>query len=177
MTSLATETLPRPIGLVRWPFYYGWVILACICLAGFARQGPAVAVLSNAMWVSSIESTAQMLAAPFRAPPPGLARADCPTATRLVGLLKGERFEVDATFRQERGRCVGELIAPPPLQAFFASASAWPDRRLRIVALADDGSLSRAALATPYGLYDLRATGARRWSATLNGGAILELTD
>lgn len=140
-------------------------------------QDTAVAVLSNAMWVSSIESTAQMLAAPFRAPPPGLARADCPTATRLVGLLKGERFEVDATFRQERGRCVGELIAPPPLQAFFASASAWPDRRLRIVALADDGSLARAALATPYGLYDLRATGARRWSATLNGGAILELTD
>lgn len=30
----------------RLPFFYGWVILGCICLAGFARQGPAVAVLS-----------------------------------------------------------------------------------------------------------------------------------
>lgn len=30
----------------RVPFYYGWVVLACVCLAGFARQGPAVAVLS-----------------------------------------------------------------------------------------------------------------------------------
>jgi len=30
----------------RLPFFYGWVVLACICLAGFARQGPAVAVLS-----------------------------------------------------------------------------------------------------------------------------------
>src|SRR6185503_19364760 len=30
----------------RLPFYYGWVVLACLCLAGFARQGPAVAVLS-----------------------------------------------------------------------------------------------------------------------------------
>jgi OFA family oxalate/formate antiporter-like MFS transporter len=30
----------------RLPFYYGWVVLACVCLAGFARQGPAVAVLS-----------------------------------------------------------------------------------------------------------------------------------
>jgi MFS family permease len=30
----------------RLPFYYGWVILACVCLAGFARQGAAVAVLS-----------------------------------------------------------------------------------------------------------------------------------
>ena len=30
----------------RLPFYYGWVILACICFAGFVRQGAAVAVLS-----------------------------------------------------------------------------------------------------------------------------------
>jgi sugar phosphate permease len=28
------------------PFYYGWVILFAVCLAGFARQAPAVAVLS-----------------------------------------------------------------------------------------------------------------------------------
>jgi sugar phosphate permease len=34
-------------GLVaRLPFYYGWVILACVCAAGFSRQGPAVATLS-----------------------------------------------------------------------------------------------------------------------------------
>ena len=32
--------------VARLPFYYGWVILGCVCLAGFARQGPAVAVLS-----------------------------------------------------------------------------------------------------------------------------------
>ena len=32
--------------LPRLPFYYGWVVLGCVCLAGFARQGPAVAVLS-----------------------------------------------------------------------------------------------------------------------------------
>jgi MFS family permease len=30
----------------RLHFYYGWIVLGCICLAGFARQGPAVAVLS-----------------------------------------------------------------------------------------------------------------------------------
>lgn len=30
----------------RMPFYYGWVVLACVCCAGFARQGPAVATLS-----------------------------------------------------------------------------------------------------------------------------------
>ncbi|MBV8167205.1 MAG: MFS transporter [Alphaproteobacteria bacterium] len=30
----------------RLPFYYGWLVLACICCAGFSRQGPAVATLS-----------------------------------------------------------------------------------------------------------------------------------
>jgi len=30
----------------RLPFFYGWVILGCVCAAGFSRQGPAVATLS-----------------------------------------------------------------------------------------------------------------------------------
>jgi MFS family permease len=33
MTSSATETLPRPIGLARWPFYYGWVNLTVAAAA------------------------------------------------------------------------------------------------------------------------------------------------
>ena len=30
----------------RLPFFYGWVVLGCLCFVGFARQGPAVATLS-----------------------------------------------------------------------------------------------------------------------------------
>ena len=30
----------------RLPFYYGWVILACVCCAAISRAGPAVATLS-----------------------------------------------------------------------------------------------------------------------------------
>src|SRR5262249_2323312 len=30
----------------RISFYYGWIVLACLCCAGFARQGPAVATFS-----------------------------------------------------------------------------------------------------------------------------------
>ncbi len=30
----------------RLPFFYGWVVLGCLCCVGFARQGPAVATLS-----------------------------------------------------------------------------------------------------------------------------------
>jgi sugar phosphate permease len=40
-----TASLPRLLS-GRLPFYYGWIILACLCCAGFARQGPAVATLS-----------------------------------------------------------------------------------------------------------------------------------
>ena len=41
---------PRPglpaLLIARLPFFYGWVILACVCCAGYARNGPAVATLS-----------------------------------------------------------------------------------------------------------------------------------
>ena len=37
--------LPTFLG-ARLPFFYGWVVLGCLCCAGFARQGPAVATLS-----------------------------------------------------------------------------------------------------------------------------------
>jgi OFA family oxalate/formate antiporter-like MFS transporter len=43
--AMRPPILPRLLA-PRLPFYYGWVVLGCICLAGFARQGPAVAVLS-----------------------------------------------------------------------------------------------------------------------------------
>lgn len=168
--------LGRDADGARIAHHAGTTLGARSVLLLWPEQDTAVAVLSNAMWVSSIESTAQLLAAPFRSPPVGLVRAACPTATHLTGVLKGERFGIDVAFRREQGRCVGELIAPAPVRAFFASASAWADHRLRIVALANDGTLSRAALVTPYGLYDLRATGARRWSVTLNAEATLELT-
>ena len=43
--------LPRARRLPTWlilrlPFFYGWVVLACVCCAGLARQGSAVATLS-----------------------------------------------------------------------------------------------------------------------------------
>src|SRR6266705_5004555 len=30
----------------RVPVFYGWIVLGCLCVAVFARQGPAVATLS-----------------------------------------------------------------------------------------------------------------------------------
>lgn len=44
--NLAGQTGLATALIARLPFFYGWVILACACCAGFARQGPAVATLS-----------------------------------------------------------------------------------------------------------------------------------
>ncbi len=42
---MTAQALPRFLAR-RLPFFYGWVILGCLCCVGFARQGPAVATLS-----------------------------------------------------------------------------------------------------------------------------------
>jgi OFA family oxalate/formate antiporter-like MFS transporter len=43
--TLVVRALPQALA-AKLPFYYGWIILACLCSAGFARQGSAVATLS-----------------------------------------------------------------------------------------------------------------------------------
>ncbi len=43
---LAPQNALPALLIARLPFFYGWIILACACCAGFARQGPAVATLS-----------------------------------------------------------------------------------------------------------------------------------
>src|SRR5439155_4947108 len=42
---MASPFLP-PLLSRRVPVFYGWIVLGCLCCAGFARQGPAVATLS-----------------------------------------------------------------------------------------------------------------------------------
>lgn len=42
---MVSQTLPRRL-IAHLPFFYGWVVLACVCCAGFSRQGSAVATLS-----------------------------------------------------------------------------------------------------------------------------------
>jgi OFA family oxalate/formate antiporter-like MFS transporter len=44
-TATLPPLVPRLLS-ARLSFFYGWVVLGCLCCAGFARQGPAVATLS-----------------------------------------------------------------------------------------------------------------------------------
>ncbi len=43
--NLCRRGLPQLLS-ARLPFFYGWVVLACLCCAGFARQGGATATFS-----------------------------------------------------------------------------------------------------------------------------------
>src|SRR5262249_59828755 len=45
LTNCGIGSLPRALP-AGFSFYYGWIVLACLCCAGFARQGPAVATFS-----------------------------------------------------------------------------------------------------------------------------------
>ena len=45
MNEHRPQKLARALA-ARVPFYYGWIVVACLCCAGFARQGPAVATFS-----------------------------------------------------------------------------------------------------------------------------------
>lgn len=145
-------------------------------LVVWPTQETAASVLSNALWVSSIESTAMMLAAPHREVPPGLAHAACPvTATHYRGRIGELAFEGSLKFRRVDGRCVGALASNAALDKHFKSASAWPNRELSVIALESDGQLARAALVTPYGIYDLRATSHGHWSASLGGPVALHI--
>jgi len=140
------------------------------------QRAIAASVASNAEWVSSIESTAMLLAAPFQPVPDGLVAAACPLGQRRYrGRLHDAPIAGEASFRLEQGRCVGELRADAAIQAHFAKASAWPDQRLQLIALDAGGGLARAALVTPFGLYDLRAQGQGRFLARLSGERVLEL--
>ena len=43
--NLSRRGFPQSLS-ARLPFFYGWVVLACLCCAGFSRQGGATATLS-----------------------------------------------------------------------------------------------------------------------------------
>lgn len=140
------------------------------------KQRTASSVLSNALWVSSIDKTAMMLAAPFLPRPAGLKTAACPlSAASYRGRLGERSFEGTIRFELADGRCVGRLSAANSLGDYFKSAQAWSDRSLTVIGLDPDGDLGRAALVSPYGIYDLRALGPGRYAASFSPQLTLEL--
>lgn len=140
-----------------------------------------VSVLSNAEWVASIEQTAMMLAAPFQAetsqaPPAALPRRDCPrTAARYAGSFDGKPVTGTARFALVGGVCSGRLQVDNALGAWLNGFEQKDARSLELIGLDRDGGLSRAALVTPIGLYDLRAQADGRWQAAMGGRRALAI--
>lgn len=136
----------------------------------------AVSLLSNAEWVSRIEPTAQMLAAPFRAPPAGLVPAACPVgATRYSGRFGDKPVEGAATFRFEKGLCIGTLDQHEAMRAVFGTVMQRSDAPLTLVGLDSNGGLARAGLVTPYGIADLRAKRDGSFAAAIAAALPMEL--
>ncbi len=148
------------------------------------EQGAAASLLSNAEWVSSIEGTARVLAAPFlpflpAAPAAAdLAAPACPAGS---GAWQGQlaRQPVSGQWQRRPGRagCEIELRVDEALPFFDNRTPTADARRMRIVAFG--AGLGRAALVTPIGLYDLRAVAGgalradvagREFVLQLNGG-------
>ncbi len=160
----------------RIAHHAGVTIGARSALVVWPDDEASASLLSNTLWVASIEQSAITLAAPFRAAPAGLVARDCPLrATRYEGRHGEDAITGEARFRIEDGLCTGELVADATLHAKWDRFPQRDADRLRIIGLDPDGGLARAGLATPIGLYDLRATADGDHTATLGPRTTLTL--
>ena len=142
------------------PFvHHNGVTLGARSTIGLWRgERTAVSLLSNAAWVSRMEPTAQMIAAPFRAVPAGLVSTPCPIgARRYSGTFGDAAVEGVVRFRIEQGLCVGTAAQHPAMRAYFGTAMQRTDAALTIVGLDPSGGFARAGLVNPFGIADLRA--------------------
>lgn len=122
-------------------------------------EGTSASVLSNALWVSSIEQTATMLAAPFRvdAASARAASRPCPVRTaRYEAEFEGIRWQGDARFGTEGGVCVGRMeLGDNPLRHWLNGFPQRDAQALSVVGIDWQGGLDRAALVTPIGLHPM----------------------
>lgn len=130
-------------------------------------QDRSVSLLSNAAWTSSIERSAELLSAPFRAPLAGLADQDCPLkAARFAGELEGVALQGRAAFRRDAdGLCRGELSLPDALAKLVNQGPQPAGDKLVVIGL--QGGIARAALVSPLGLAD--------WQVQADGSFQMEL--
>jgi CubicO group peptidase (beta-lactamase class C family) len=154
----------------RIAHHAGVTIGARSALILFPDRRLAVSVLSNASWVSAIEQTAIMLAAPFKATD-APAAVPCPTgAAAYEGEYNGKPVSGAARVAVQDGLCTAEISVQ---NAFGEWLNGFPQKNaetLTIIGLDPNGGFSRAALVTPAGVYDLRARdGGSRYMASLGG--------
>lgn len=140
----------------------------------YPDSGVAVSILSNALWVSSIERSARALSAPFRAEP-GVPARPCPVETaRYRGSYGDQPIEGSARFRVEDGICIGELSVANAFGTWMNSPPQRDAQSIRLIGVDPDGGFSRAAVVTPVGAYELRA-GAEAYAGQIGATRTLTL--
>ena len=161
----------------RTVYHSGVVNGARSTLILWPETGMAVSLLSNAIWVSSIEASAMTIAAPFRAPPPSLTARACPvTAKRFAGKFNDADVSGAASFRVIDGICTGMLEAGGNFATYFNPFEQKDAGELRITGIDAAGGLSRAALAAPTGIFDLRAQADGSLTARFSATRTLTIT-
>ena len=161
----------------RYLHHAGVTIGARSSLLLWPDRNTSISLLSNALWVSSIEQTAEMIAAPFHSTPAGLTPSQCPIgASRYSGRFGEEKIDGSARFLLENGLCIGEISVG---NAFGAYLNDFPQRdavTIKMIGFKGAGGFSRAALVTPIGVFDLRHQAQGDYVARLSTTRSLTLT-
>ena len=137
----------------------------------------ATSLLSNALWVSAIEQTAIMLAAPFKAVDPPSAVA-CPTqAVAYEGEYDGKPLSGTAHVALEDGVCTAVITVQNAFGEWLNGFLQKDAETLQIIGVDANGGFLRAALVTPIGVYDLRTQdGGHRYAAPLGGTRAISIS-
>lgn len=143
----------------------------------YPDRGLAVSLLSNALWVSSIEQSAMTIAAPFRPLDAKATPRTCPVnIKRFEGSFGDKPIAGTARFAIAGGICTGEISASNALGTWLNGFPQKDAVTLRLIGMDRAGGFSRAALVTPIGAYDLRASGTSdEYQALLAGSRTLRL--
>lgn len=134
--------------------------------------GLGVSLLSNALWTTAIERNAELLSAPFRTLPADLVASSCPSGAQTLAFShEGRTHAVPTQFSEAAGLCRASLLLPEALAPVFSATPQVPRRAVQLVALGP--GLSRAALATPLGLLEWRASGPKAAQLRLPGTRVV----
>ncbi|PZO04870.1 MAG: hypothetical protein DCF29_09680 [Alphaproteobacteria bacterium] len=160
----------------RMMHHAGVSIGARSALLTYPERRVSVALLSNASWTSSIEGTAELIAAPFHQPPPQGTGAPCPIGARsFSGTFQEKTVAGTAQFRLDGDLCRGQISTDNALGTYLNGFTKKDATTLQIIALRTDGRLDRAALVSPIGAYEVRRSDGDRLKVDFGGGRLLDL--
>lgn len=167
----------RSIDGERMVHHAGVSIGARSALLVYPDNGYAVSLLSNALWTSSIERTAELIAQPFRertAGPEGSAL--CPVnTTRFEGTFGDAAIAGPAHFWLENGLCRGSISAAGALGTWLNSFPQRDATALPVIAFRVDGTLERGAIVSPIGAFELRRGDDGSYQADFGAGRRLRV--